>query len=378
MINLEEEKIILQLKKTYDILSRLKDLNLDTNLSKASKIKLERSDRANGDTLSAHATNGVALLLAILTGKQLLPSTQRKEMGIPTLTGEASYFNKKIPNETYHNEWQNFVSTVYLQCSAPDIDLLNEYASAAKGKFSFDSEVFIKKLKKIYKKFNIDELDIFFEENNAEVFCRLYKQLSSIGVIIIGDGIGYAKSVHSMGSERKYERVNIRAIVTPDNEIDYFRNLFSLIKVDDILILSQRDFRIFCMQKQASNIEAYKKIDYWDSDSIIKNPITPFSKNFIDTYGSKIFCNFYFNSKEVTIEKEMEYKNKDKSLINKIVPITYSEEEIIPFSDLDETLKNKSTLTSFNNIFYFKSFPEKKERTASDHLVDTEKKAMSN
>lgn len=98
MINLEEEKIILQLKKTYDILSRLKDLNLDTNLSKASKIKLERSDRANGDTLSAHATNGVALLLAILTGKQLLPSTQRKEMGIPTLTGEASYFNKKIPN----------------------------------------------------------------------------------------------------------------------------------------------------------------------------------------------------------------------------------------------------------------------------------------
>ena len=58
---------------------------------------------------------------------------------------------------------------MYLQCSAPDIDLLNEYASAAKGKFSFDSEVFIKKLKKIYKKFNIDELDIFFEENNTEV-----------------------------------------------------------------------------------------------------------------------------------------------------------------------------------------------------------------
>ncbi|MEN9917420.1 MAG: hypothetical protein RLY40_1359 [Pseudomonadota bacterium] len=55
MINLEEEKIILQLKKAYDTLStRLKDLNLGTNLSKVSKIKLDRSDRANGDTLSAH------------------------------------------------------------------------------------------------------------------------------------------------------------------------------------------------------------------------------------------------------------------------------------------------------------------------------------
>src|ERR1043165_247323 len=368
-----------RLKKTYDELStRLKDLNLGTNLSKVSKIKFNRSDRANGDTLCAHATNGVAVLLAILTRKQLLPSTQRKEMGIPTLTGEASYFNKKIPNEVYHTEWQNFVSTVVLQFSAPDINVLNEYAAAAKGKFSLDSEVFIKKLKKIYKKFNINELDIFFDKNNEEVACRLYKQLSSIGVIIIGDGIGYAKSVHSMGSEKKYERVNIRAIVSPDKQIDYFRNLFSLIKVNDILILSQRDFQIFCMQKQASNIEAYKKIDYWDSDSISKNPITPFSKNFIDTFGSKMLCNFYFNSKEVTIDTEMEYKNKDKNLINKIVPVTYFEEEIIPFSDLDETLKNKSTLTSFNSVFYFKSFPpEEKEKTASDHLVDTDLNSIS-
>lgn len=119
-----EKEAILQLKAIYGKIIDARSAEIESSawvdLPNARKVNLSRTNDANIDTLSAHGTNGFALLLAVLTGKQLLPSNEREKRGIPTITGEAKYETKKESSVSYHNEWQNFVSTVYLQNSDPD------------------------------------------------------------------------------------------------------------------------------------------------------------------------------------------------------------------------------------------------------------------
>ncbi|WP_395462922.1 hypothetical protein [Wolbachia endosymbiont of Cantharis cryptica] len=375
-----EKEAILQLKAIYGKIIDARSAEIESSawvdLPNAGKVNLSRTNDANIDTLSAHGTNGFALLLAVLTGKQLLPSNEREKRGIPTITGEAKYKTKKESSVSYHNELQNFVSTVYLQNSDPDTKILNGYSELSQGKFSYDYGTFQKKFDKVYEKaLGAEKLD---KSLDNEIMSRLYEKFSNVGVIIFGDGVGYGELVHVMGCENKYERVNIRAVVVPNGHMEFFQNLFSAIEIQDIALITRSEFGEFCRDREkskrnihrfvedfenefnnfkiedipkGSNLEKFVKAYGYDStETFIKKignielkdfindwnnyvKLPYFSQDFVDTFRNKIPCNFYSNGEMFTVEKKIRYKNPDKTFTEEIVQLKYSiplETEIVP------------------------------------------------
>ena len=290
-ITVNEKEKILELKQLYDKILSLNAIEIESSasvsLSNGSTISLDRTHEANVETMSAHGTNGFVLLLSVLTGKQLLPHSERMKRGIPTLTGEAQYSKYK---EIYHNNWQHFVSTVPLEMLDHNFETLYRYACSASKEFADKDPDFKQKLYEIGRNIAKTETEALQKLFDSEPLKQLYTTLSAIPIVVLGDGIGFAANVHSMGCEDKYKRVNLRAILVPDAHESLFKDLFSILEIEhDIALMLLSNFRKFLTQraqtKKANFMVQYPFQDKYDAWKINDIPRDSGLDNYVKSYG---------------------------------------------------------------------------------------------
>ncbi|MCT4696810.1 hypothetical protein NLX65_00365 [Candidatus Cardinium sp. TP] len=288
-----------ELKQFYDKILILMGQGIENSslvtLSDSIKVRLDRTSEIDADALSAHGTDGMSCLLALLTGKQLLPSNERDKRGIPTITGEAKCSTSKV---YYHNDSQYFVSILNLQHSAPNFQLVDYlYLDNAYKSFPDSYDVFKEKLFAIGKGIpgiGIEALNKLF---CGESMCQLYTTLSNLPIIVIGDGVGLVD--HSMYREYNYKRVNLRAIVVPNEYKESFKDLFCMLGIEDIALISRREFYTFYNERERSKRKLLTTaLDFEEgySSYIIKDiPIDCVPLEYVKVYG--------YNDKETFIEK---------------------------------------------------------------------------
>ncbi|WP_253299836.1 hypothetical protein [Wolbachia endosymbiont of Chironomus riparius] len=169
-----------KLSKTEE---KLKKIKADFS-SEHSEISLEKTEKVNYRNLCAHGTKGWALFSAFaFTGGQLLPGNEIKLNGLFASSGEARGNGQK---------GSNFVSTLQLTDFSANLSLTQKYSIGYKA---LNYENFTKRSLTEYN--NVDKSLAVTEAvtelkkilKNPEMK-KLYQELSSIPVIVIGDGIG--------------------------------------------------------------------------------------------------------------------------------------------------------------------------------------------
>lgn len=330
------------------------------------------------NTLCAHGTNGMAFLFALLVNKQLLASNERSEIGIPTVTGEAKFVSHN-QSRTYHNEWNNFVSSITLHSTAPCTDIVQSYAIDSAHKFSENYAIVEQELHEILKRKGLDNL---FEKINKSKLQEIYNTLSSIDVTILGDGYGLAPHRRIPG-ENNYEKINILVVVVADEYQEFIQEVLEITEKQDVFVMTKKEFQKFIyhrteqnnkVQRFASafedqfgnsdiknipiddNLQKYIKLYGYDnciefrkkfgSMNLLKycdNAFDPrrssnFSEDFISVFQEKIACNFYADYESFNIKKVKQYKNGE-NIIEKEVLITYfkaSSESSLKLAELND------------------------------------------
>lgn len=196
------------------------------------EISLERGEKANYKTFCAHGTNGWALFSAwAFANGQLLPGNEIKLIGMFANSGE---------NRGSTGNGRNFVSTIPLlkPLSAhgkylPSLKIPSNWSGSYNGYVSYEDLQ-----KKFTEKYSNRNQDNALKEKIKQAFNvnmqEVYRKLSCMKVVIIGDGIGNAYKTRFYGAgdvphEVLYERVNIRAVIVEEKNKDFVQKLLKLV-----------------------------------------------------------------------------------------------------------------------------------------------------
>ncbi len=203
-------------------------------ITKHPDINLERSNVANLKTICSHGTNAWTVFSAFaFTNLQLLPKFAMKVRGIPIGAGELIFEKEKAKFYkwvSYPNTIsQNYVSTVWLGSKDSALAEIFDYANKSTELYKRGYDKFKEKLlKKCKDQSVVQELK---EILKSDLMSKTYEALSSIPVVIIGDGIGRVRVVSSISGETGYERVNIRAIVVDKKYKQFIQKLIKEINI---------------------------------------------------------------------------------------------------------------------------------------------------
>ncbi|GHM58707.1 MAG: hypothetical protein sL5_07890 [Candidatus Mesenet longicola] len=258
-------------------------------ITKHPDINLGRSDVANLKTICAHGTNAWTVFSAFaLTNLQLLPKFAMKVRGIPIGAGELISEKEKAKFYRYtsypNTISQNYVSTVWLGSKDSALAEVFNYARMSVESYKYNYNEFKEKLlkekcsdlmhsvsksdpgneftifssrrcscnkseEKLLKKWGnksvIQELKEVLESDSMS---EIYEGLSSIPVVIIGDGIGGVGVDSSISGETGYERVNIRIVVTFKEHQIFIQELIKKInpkKFKDVALLTIEELFAF-------------------------------------------------------------------------------------------------------------------------------------
>ncbi|WP_339045318.1 hypothetical protein [Candidatus Mesenet endosymbiont of Agriotes lineatus] len=316
-------------------------------ITKHSDINLGRSDVANFKTICAHGTNAWTVFSAFaFTNLQLLPKFAMKVRGVPIGAGELisekekAKFNKWV---SYPNTIsQNYVSTVWLGSKDSALAEVFDYADKSTELYKRGYDKFKEKLlKKCKDQSVVQELK---EILKSDLMSKTYEALSSIPVVIIGDGIGGVGVDSSISGETGYERVNIRIVVIPKVLQIFIQKLIEKInpkKFKDVALLTIEELVAFednrpKKRKPTCFIEVGGPRGRLIPMGVHKNT---FIHDFLSTFGDKLPFSISDKFDRVPIERTTLEKKEIKGQLiastskagyykaNPDINVTYDEED---------------------------------------------------
>ncbi|WP_339047973.1 ankyrin repeat domain-containing protein [Candidatus Mesenet endosymbiont of Phosphuga atrata] len=272
-------------------------------------INLGRSNIANLKTICAHGTNAWTVFSAFaFTNLQLLPKFAMKVRGIPIGAGELISEKEKAKfyrHTSYPNTIsQNFVSTVWLGSKDSALAEIFDYADKSTKLYKHDYDKFKEKLLKKCKDQNIvQELKEVLESDSMNL---IYEDLSSIPVVIIGNGIGGVGVGSSISGETGYERVDIRIIAISKVLQVFIQKLIEKInpkKSKDVALLTIEELDDF----ERNRPKKGKPTCYMQGLGSRSIPIgvheNTFTHDFLNTFGDKLPFNTSDKFDRIPIER---------------------------------------------------------------------------
>ncbi|XGA07891.1 MAG: hypothetical protein U0X86_001390 [Wolbachia endosymbiont of Xenopsylla cheopis] len=262
-------------------------------------------------TICAHGTNAWTIFSAFaFTNLQLLPKFAMKVRGIPIGAGELISEKEKAKfyrHTSYPNTIsQNFVSTVWLGSKDSALAEVFDYADKSVELYKRGYDKFKEKLlKKWGSKSVVQELKEILESDSMNL---IYEGLSSIPVVIIGNGIGGVGVDSSISGETGYERVDIRIIAIPKVLQVFIQKLIEKInpkKSKDVALLTIEELVAFEDDRPKKEEPTCYKAVGGPGGRLIPIGVheNTFINDFLNTFGDKLPFNTSDKFDRIPIER---------------------------------------------------------------------------